>query len=54
MVQQPQTGGDCKYNEYDLLYFIMGDKQNGVVIINHKNNKENMKIHIRKRLRADS
>ena len=31
----------------------MGDKQNDVVIVNSKDNKENMKIYVRKRLRAD-
>ena len=32
----------------------MGDKQNDVVIVNPKNNKENIKIHILNHVRADS
>ena len=32
----------------------MGDKQNDVFVFNPKNNKENMKTYIRKRLSADS
>ena len=32
----------------------MGDKQYDVVIVNPKNNKENIKIHKRNHVRADS
>ena len=43
MVQKTHTGRDCKYNEYDLLNISMGDKQNGVVIINTKITKKKRK-----------
>ena len=45
-VQQPCTGSDCKYNQSTLLNLSTENKQNDVVIVNPKNNKENMKIHI--------
>ena len=45
-VQQPHTGSDCKYNQYSQLNLIMGYKQNDVVVINTKNNKEDKKLHI--------
>ena len=54
MVQQPHKGSDCKYNQSALLNLRVGDKHNDVVIFNTKNNKENMKIHIRNHVRADS
>ena len=44
--QQPCTKTDCKYNQYAVLNLIMGYKQNDLVIVNTKNNKENMKIYI--------
>ena len=53
-VHQPHTGIDCKYIQSALLNLSMGDKKNDVVVFNPKNNKENMKIHTRKHVRADS
>ena len=32
----------------------MGDKQKNVVILNPKNNRENMKIHIPNHVRSDA
>ena len=32
----------------------MGDKYNGVVIVNTKNNKEKLKIHMQNYVRTDS
>ena len=53
MVQKPHTGSHCRYNQYAFKKISMGYKQNGVVITNTINNKENMKIHILQRLRLD-
>ena len=53
-VHQPHIGSDYDYNQYALLNPSMGDKQNDVVIFNTKNNKENMKIHIRNHVHEDS
>ena len=53
-VQQPHMGGNIEYNESILLNLSMGDKQNYVVIINPKINKENIKRYIRKRVCANS
>ena len=53
-VQQPHTGSNIEYNESIFLNLSMGDKQNYVVIINPKINKENMNIYIRKRVCANS
>ena len=50
MVQKPHTGIYCKYNESDLLNISMGDKQNGVVIVNPQKSKEKMNIHDHKRV----
>ena len=54
MAQQPQTGSDRKYIQYNLLKISVGDKNNDLVIVNTKNNKEYMKIHIRNHVREDS
>ena len=51
-VHQPQTGSNCKYNQSALLNISMGYTQNNAVIVDPKKNKENMKINVRKRLRA--
>ena len=47
-------GSDCKWIQSSLLNVSMEDKQNDLVIVNPKNNKENMKMHIRNHVRADS
>ena len=52
-VQKPQTESNCKYIQSYLLNISMGDKQNDAVIVNPKNNKENMKIHTRNHVHAD-
>ena len=44
----------CKYIQSALLNLSMGDKYNGVVIVNTKNNKENLKIHMQNYVRTDS
>ena len=54
MEQQPQTGSDRKYIQYNLLKISVGDKNNDLVIVNTKNNKEDTKIHIRNHVREDS
>ena len=41
------TGSDCKCNKSALLNLSYGYKQNNVVFLNPKNNKENMNINIR-------
>ena len=43
MVQQPYMGSNCKYNQSILLNLSMEDKYNDLVMVNPKNNKENMK-----------
>ena len=45
-IQQPPTGIDCKQKQYALLKLSTRDKQNGVVIVNPNNYRENMEIHI--------
>ena len=46
MVHQPLTGNNCKYIQSILLNLSMGDKQNGAVTVNSKNDKANTKMHI--------
>ena len=53
-VQQPHMESDCLRNQSELLKLIMGDKENGVVIFNTKNNKEKHEHTYSKRVRADS
>ena len=45
-LQQPNTVSDCKYIQSAISNLSMIERQDDVVIVNTKNNKENMKLHI--------